>query len=154
AEERPPMTPVATGGRRGTGPAAGRTRALSLAMVTLLAGCATTGKPPAELAEARSAQSELTQGPASTLAPEAYREAQEAMAAAESAQRGMAPPSTVRDLAYVARRKAERAEVLAEAAQRSQTHAETEVQREAQLVDEQLRLKQELEAARQRPGTS
>ena len=78
------------------------------------AGCAHSGPPPAELADARVAYSRAASGPAAQMSPARLRLAKQALDQAEMAY-GAVSPDEVSSYGYVAIRKAEIAETDAAA---------------------------------------
>lgn len=79
-------------------------------VVALFTGCAST--PPKELVDARSAYLQASEGPAGTLVPAEVHKAHQALILAEESFKKEPDSYKTKDLAYVARRKAELAATL------------------------------------------
>lgn len=115
------------------------------AFVASFAGCATVA--PKELTDARSAYRNASEGPAAQLAPAELHKASEALVLAEESFRKDSDSVQTRDLAYVAQRKAERAEAVGVMAadKTIKDQADAAFQREQALIVQQG--KQELRDA-------
>jgi hypothetical protein len=116
-------------------------------VLALVAGCASTS-PPRELVNARVAYQQAQTGNATRLSPADLHEAEVALAAAERAYED--DEDSVRDLAYIAQRKAQLAEARAGVLLAKQEMAA------AQKSAEALRAQELRRAARSspRPGRS
>jgi outer membrane protein OmpA-like peptidoglycan-associated protein len=132
----------------------GKLRALVLAGAVVGTACATTRKPPEELVDARLRWDEAARTPVAQAEPEAWREAQAALEVANRAHAAEEPEWEVKDKAYVAMRKIQRAEVLGRTAQLQQQRVEAERRYQQQVAAREEQLRQELEAARQRTDVS
>lgn len=113
-----------------------------LAATTLIGGCAAT--IPTELARARDAYQQASQGPAANLVPSDLHKAHEALNDAEAAFADDPRGYHTKDLAYVAQRKAELAQALAMSAsdQKSTAAANSQYQtaQDAIMLDTKARL--------------
>lgn len=102
------------------------------------AGCATP-RPPSELVQAREEYAVASTGPAAQAAPVELREAAKALYLAESAFVAHPGSEEVRDLAYVAQRKAQVAESLARTELLRREKARAEVELQSRLREQQAR---------------
>ena len=98
---------------------------LSILIPLGLLGACTPVVPP-ELADARRAYTQASQGPASQVAPSELHKARESLDQAESAFSNKPKSQRARDLAYVAERTAEKADALAHAEQSRQARLQAE----------------------------
>lgn len=108
---------------------------LCAGLCAFLAGCAHS--PPRDLLGARQAYQRASAGPATQAAPVELHKAQEALLEAEHSFKNGSDPATVRDLSYIATRKAQLAEATATAQldQQARDKATAEYQQQqAQLV--------------------
>ena len=85
-------------------------------LLSLAAGACGASRPPAELVDARAAYAKAEASNASTLVPAELHVARESLDMAERKFKDDGGSGRTRDLAYVAQRKAQRAEVLGAAA--------------------------------------
>jgi outer membrane protein OmpA-like peptidoglycan-associated protein len=89
----------------------------SIAALCLVVSAGCAHNPPKELVDAREANKRASNGPASQQTPAELHTANNALGAAEQAFERDGDSEHVRDLAYVAMRKAERAEIEADVMQ-------------------------------------
>jgi outer membrane protein OmpA-like peptidoglycan-associated protein len=113
-----------------------------------LGACAST-PAPVELVEARRAYNHAHDGPTSGLVPASVLSAQQALARAEEAFTDAPDAQRTRDLAYVARRRAEIADALGAIAADRRDKAQAEEDLRRAQVDTQARTQAELTATRQ-----
>jgi outer membrane protein OmpA-like peptidoglycan-associated protein len=125
---------------------------LAVLLTLGLVGCAAT--IPTELSQARDAYHRASSGPAATLVPADVHKAHEALLAAESAFKDEPRGYEVKDLAYVAERKAELAEALAATA--SEAKVATAANQQYQAAQDAIMkgTKAQLDATRSDLGTS
>lgn len=120
--------------------------------MVILAGCG-TGRAPQELVDARAAYHEAQTGAAAQYKPDLVYEAKVALEKAEAAYAEDEDGEDVRDLAYVAHRKAQLAE--AEAGAAAAAAREESAKNEAQQVQGQMlsQTQQELNATKAKSAT-
>jgi outer membrane protein OmpA-like peptidoglycan-associated protein len=109
--------------------------AWSLPLVALV-GCATALQPPQELVDARSAYQHAAAGPATKYVPADLHIAHESLAVAERSFNDSPKSQDAVDNAYIALRKAQRAEALGEAA--SATETKQQADRDVGKTQEQI----------------
>src|ERR1700733_9161523 len=118
--------------------------AWTLPLVALV-GCATALQPPQELVDARSAYQHAAAGPATKYVPAELHVARESLDVAERSFNDSPKSRDAVDNAYIALRKAQRAEALGDAASATEMkqQAEREVGKtqEAMLSDDQAKLR-------------
>ncbi len=120
---------------------------LSLVGLLSLQACA-TARPPDELLQARAAMQRAQQGPASRYALVDLHTAQQSLASAEQAYASSPRSPEVRDLSYVALRRAELAGVRGETAEAVARQSELDAQRQQAVAQNLVNTQAALATAR------